>query len=188
MNVFAILLQHAEEAGAEPSVFNLSTNVSFWTLVIFLVLLFVLAKFAFPPILGYAAAREERIQKSLDDAKHQREEAERLLAQQREELADARQQAQQVIAEGRQAADEIRQQLIEQARTEQQEIIARALRDIEAERGRAVEAVRREAVEVAVAAASRLVGQRLGSDADLAIVESFLGGVAADGGSPAGAA
>jgi hypothetical protein len=54
MNLLWILLQeHAEET---PNVFSLSTSVSFWTVVIFLLLMAVLSKWAFPPILGYAAA------------------------------------------------------------------------------------------------------------------------------------
>src|SRR5438477_1979526 len=101
----AMLAVLQEATAPEPSVFNLSTNVSFWTLIIFVVLLVVLGKFAYPPILGYAAAREKRIQENLDDAKRQREEAEKLLEQQRAELARARQDAQQLIGEGKQAAE-----------------------------------------------------------------------------------
>ena len=97
MNLLSVILQQAGEAGAEPNVFQLSTNVSFWTLVIFLALLAVLAKFAFPPILGYANAREQRIQDILDAAARDRGEAERILEEQRRELAEARQQAQQIL-------------------------------------------------------------------------------------------
>ena len=88
MNLLYVILQ---EHGAEsPNVFSLTQNVSLWTLIIFVVLLVILNKFAFPHILGYAAAREQRIQDAIDAAKRQREETEQLLAQQREELANAR--------------------------------------------------------------------------------------------------
>ncbi len=172
MNLFMILL--AADAEHTPNVFNLTANVSFWTVIIFLLLLGVLLKFAFPPILGYAAAREARIQKQLDDARAQREEAEQLLAQQRTQLAEARSAAQQVIAEGKQAAERVRQELLEKARVEQQDMIARAKAEIVRERDQAVEHVRREAVELALAAAAKLIGERIDADADRRLVSQYL--------------
>jgi F-type H+-transporting ATPase subunit b len=174
MNLLAIALQHAEDEAGQ-SVFNLSTSVSFWTVVIFIALAVVLAKYAFPPILGYAAAREQRIQDSLDEAKRAREEAQAALEQQRAELASARQQAQQVIAEGRVAAEKVRQDLMVRARSEQEELLERARQDIARERDQAVEAVRREAVDLALAAAGRLIEQRLTAEEDRRLVIDFLG-------------
>ena len=175
MNLLWILLQeHAGEAAAEPNVFNLSTSVSFWTLIIFLGLLFVLSKWAFPPILGYAAAREKRIQDSLDEAKRTQEETAALLAAQRAELSKARVQAQEILADGRQAAEKVRADLLERTKAEQEAVIARAKREIEQESQRAVEQVRREAVELAIAAAAKLLEQRLGTDQDRQLVTDFL--------------
>ena len=181
MNVLLIVLQHAEEAGGTPNVFSLSTSVSVWTVVIFLLLLGVLMKFAFPPILGYAAAREHRIQNSLDEAKRLRAEAESLLAQQREELVEAKRSAQQILVDARQAADRARQDLLNQARTQQEELMARARQDIERERDRALEAVRRDAVELALAAASRLLDRRLTAEEDRKLVVDYLGQVSPRG-------
>jgi F-type H+-transporting ATPase subunit b len=165
-----LVQEHAEA----PNVFALTQNVSFWTLVIFLLLLFVLAKFAFPPILGYAAAREKRIQESLDEAKRTRAEAEGLLAQQRQELAAAKQEALQLIAEARQGADKVRDELLTRARSEQTEILARAKDEIGRERDRAIESVRREAVDLAIAAASKLIERRLGGEEDRRLVTDYL--------------
>lgn len=177
--LWSYIQEHAPAAGQaaehpQPDVFALTANVSFWTVVIFLILFAVLLKFAFPPILGYANAREKRIQDTLDETRRQQEEAARLLEQQRLQLAQARSEAQQVIAEGKSAAEKVRQDLLNRAREEQEEIIARAKADIEAERARAVEAVRREAVEVALAAASRLIEQRLDQEADRRLVNEYL--------------
>jgi F-type H+-transporting ATPase subunit b len=184
--VWVLLQEHGAEAGAEPSVFNLSTSVSFWTVVIFLLLLAVLSKWAFPPILGYAAARERRIQDSLDEAKRHRDEAEQLLAAQRHELSLARQQAQEILAEGRQSAERVRAELLERARAEQEEVVARAKQEIQSERDRAVEQVRLEAVELAIAAAARLLEQRLGSEQDRKLVSEFLSRAAPVSGKAAG--
>ena len=182
MNLLSVILQQAGEAGAEPNVFQLSTNVSFWTLVIFLALLAVLAKFAFPPILGYANAREQRIQDILDAAARDRGEAERILEEQRRELAEARQQAQQILADARQAGERVRREALEQARVEQEELVARAKRELEREREAAIDALRREAVDLSLAAASQLLGKRLGAEDDRALVRDYLDRVGAGSG------
>jgi F-type H+-transporting ATPase subunit b len=179
MTLLLALIQHAEEGAGAPNVFALSTSVSFWTIVIFLLLLGVLAKFAFPPILGYAAAREQRIQNSLDEARRLRAEAETLLAQQREQLNQARQESQQIVVEARQAAERVRHDLIEQTRAQQEQMLERARQEIERERELAVESVRREAVELALAAAARLLDQKLTAAEDRRLISDYLGRVAA---------
>ena len=179
MNLLWALVQDHGEA-AQPNVFALSESVSFWTVVIFLILLGVLAKFAFPPILGYAAAREKRIQDSLDEAKKQREEAAALLAQQRQELATARQVAQSIVQEAKSAAEKVRQDLQARGRAEQEEMLQRARAEIAAERDRAVESVRREAVDLAIAAAGKLIEQKLGAEDDRRLVSDFLGRASAN--------
>ena len=175
--ILAVLQEHAPAAAEHaesPNVFALTANVSFWTVIIFLILLFVLAKFAFPPILGYAAAREKRIQEAIDEAARQREETERLLEEQRQLLVKARGDAQALIADAQKDAERVRRELLERARSEQDEVLARAKREIEDERARAIESLRREAGDLAVAAASKLIEKRLDSQEDRRIVTEFL--------------
>ena len=181
-----IYLALAEDAAHEPSIFGLDPGVSFWTLVIFIVLSVVLAKYAFPPILGYAAAREQRIQDALDEARRQREETETLLEQQRQELLTARQEALGLISEGKQAAERVREDMLARARVEQEELVTRARQDIERERQKAIESLRREAVDLALAAAGKLVGTRVDSAEDRRLVTDYLKSV--DSASGAGAA
>src|SRR5262245_5773965 len=180
MNLLWLIQQeHPAAAGqvaehAQRGVFEFAPGTSFWTLVIFVILMGVLIKFAFPHILGYAAAREKRIQDTLDEAKRNREEADQLLEQQRQELARARTDAQQVIAEGRQAAEKVRAELLNKTRAEQEELLARARAEIELERQQAIESVRQQAVDIALAAAGKLVEERLDAENDRRIVNDFL--------------
>jgi F-type H+-transporting ATPase subunit b len=184
-----IILALAQAAEDPPSVFNLNIGVSAWTFIIFIILLVILMKFAFPPILGYAEAREARIQDALDYARQQRDEAEQLLIQQRAELDRAREQAQALLAEGRSGAERVREDMLERARAEQEELLERARRDIQREREQAVEAVRREAVEVSIAAAGMLVQRRFEAPEDRRLVAEYLQSIdGAAGGSGAGAA
>lgn len=177
MNMLWLLVQQVEagaEAAESPSIFQLNLGTSFWTLVIFFTLLFVLVKWAFPPILGYAQAREERIQKAMDDARQAREEAQLALEEQRRELAKAREESVRIIAQGKQDAETLRQELIARTHEEQRELIERVKRDIERERDQAVESVRREAVEIAMAAASRLLHRRVDAEEDRRLIREFL--------------
>ncbi|MEJ2502406.1 MAG: F0F1 ATP synthase subunit B [Gemmatimonadota bacterium] len=179
MNTLWLLIQeaeHAAEAAAEhtPSVFNLNLGTSTWTLIIFLLLLVVLRKWAFPPILGYAQAREDRIQESLDQAERAREEAREALEEQRRQLAEARDEAQQIIAQGRQDAEKVRQELVSKTEAEQREVVERAKREIEREREQALESIRREAVDLSVAAAAHLLGRKVDAKEDRRLVQEYL--------------
>jgi F-type H+-transporting ATPase subunit b len=178
MNMIWLLLQQVEagpEVPAEaPNVFNLNLGTSFWTLVIFLTLLFVLTKWAFPPILGYAQAREERIQKALEDARKAREEARLALEEQRRELAKAREDSQGIIAQGKQDAETLRQEMLARTQQEQQELLERGKRDLVREREQAVESLRREAVELTMAATSQLLNRKVDAEEDRRLVREFL--------------
>ena len=161
---------HAES----PNVFNLASNVALWTLIIFVALLWALKKWAFPPILGYAQAREDRIREMIDAAQRDREEASKLLEEQRAALGRTRDEANQILAEAKQASESVRQEIVEKAHAEHQELLARARSEIEREREKAVDSLRQEAVELALAATSKLLGQKVGGDADRRFVQDVI--------------
>jgi F-type H+-transporting ATPase subunit b len=176
-----LLAQEAE--GGSVNLLSPSGGLMFWTLIIFVLLLLLLSKFAFPPILGAVEARERSLQEAIEGAKADREAAAALLAQQRAELERSRTEAQQLIAEGRSAGEKLRAEMLEQTRQQQQELLDRARREIEAERDRAIAELRREAVDLAIAGASKVIEQNLDSTANRRLVETFLASVAStDGG------
>ncbi len=154
--------------------FDINLGLTVWTTLVFLALLGILWKFAWGPVLGAVEAREARIQGALDRAASEREAAEKLLAEHREQMADARRQAQQLVAEGREAGDRLRQEIEERARSEGRVLIERARETIEREREAAVEMLRRESVELALAAAARLMEERLDEAADRELVTGYL--------------
>jgi len=172
----------ALQEGSTPGLFQINTGLSIWTLIIFLVLLGVLYKFAYPHILGAADARERRLREVLEAAARDRAEAERLLEEQRRELANARQQVQQMVAEGKQAAERARAEMLDQARREQEELVERTRRELAREREMLLAALRDEAVDLSLAAASKLVEKRLGSQEDRELVHAYLQRAAGNGG------
>jgi F-type H+-transporting ATPase subunit b len=165
--------------------FNINVGLSAWTIVVFLGLLFVLAKYAWKPILAAVEAREQGIQGALDEAARRNAEAAELLAEHRKQLADARRQATEILAEGKAAGERVRKDIEEKSRAEGQAIIERARQEIERERDAAVDSIRKVAVELALSAASRLMSENLTQAKDRQLVERFLDDMDEGGGAQA---
>ena len=149
----------------------------FWTLLVFLVLLFVLSRYAFKPLLAAVEAREQAMERALAQARNDREEAAKLLEEHRRQLDAARSEAQAFIAEGRATAEKMKAEMLEATRTQQQELMERAKRDIEHEKTRAIAELRREAVDLAIAGASKVIEKNLDSTSNRQLVESFLSSI-----------
>src|SRR5574337_1408940 len=159
---------------AEGGPLTVEGGLMFWTVVVFILLLLVLQRFAWPQILGAVEAREKRLEAQLAEAEKNRAEAAQLLEEHRKLVADARTQAHGIVAEARGLAEKERASLMGKARLEQEELLARARKEIGAERERAVAEPRRETVDLALAAAGKLVGQRLGAETDRKLVADYL--------------
>jgi F-type H+-transporting ATPase subunit b len=170
-----------ESAGGPPhpggALVNLQLNLMFWTLAIFLILFFILRRFAFGPITAAVEAREKALEAALDAAKADRETAAKLLADHQAQLDAARGEAQKLIADGRSVAEKMRSDLLEQTRREQQEMLERARREIDSEKDRAIAQLRREAVDLALAGASKVIEQNLESAKNRQLVESYLASI-----------
>lgn len=168
--------EHGTEGGG-GGLFDINTGLSTWTLLVFAGLVFLLGKFAWGPILAAVEAREKNIQGALDEAAARNEEAQKLLDEHRQQLAEARRQASDLVAEGKAAGDRLRKEIEEKARLEAQSIVERARQEIEREKDAALDALRRESVELALAAAGRLLHQNMTQEKDRELVERFLDGV-----------
>jgi len=154
--------------------YDINTGLSFWTLIVFGILVFILGKYAWGPILQTVEAREKGIQAALDEAAARQDEAAKLLVQHKEQLADARRQASELIAEGKAAGEGVRKDIEEKARTEANDIIERARLEIGRERDAALETLRKESVDLALAAASHLMQENLDQAKDRQLVERYL--------------
>ena len=171
-----MLLSIATALQQEPARGPLTVEfgLMFWTVIVFVALLLVLRRFAWPAVLGAVEARERALEEQLAEAERSRREAAELLAQHQKLLAEARSQAHGLLAEARAAAEKERALAMEKTRQEQEELLERARRDISAERDRAVVELRREAVDLSLAAATKLIGERLNSENDRRIVQEYL--------------
>lgn len=177
---FLLLIQEHAAEGAETAKGGLLTpsgGLMFWTLIIFVILLFVLSRAAFKPMLAAVEAREKSLEDAIAGAKADREAAAKLLAEHKSQLEAARGEAQKLIAEGRSVGDKVRADMIEETRHQQQEMLERARREIESEKERAIADLRREAVELAIAGAGKVIEKNLDDASNRQIVESFLSSI-----------
>ena len=126
-----------------PNLLDPNVGVMAWTLVIFVLLLVVLSKFAFKPIFAAVEAREKALEDAIEGAKRDRAAAESMLAQQKAHLETARTEAQQIIADSRATADKMRTDLLAQTKSQQEEMIEQARRAIEGEKAAAIAADRK---------------------------------------------
>jgi F-type H+-transporting ATPase subunit b len=166
--------------GAEPAKVNLLSpagGLMFWTLVIFLVLFWVLSKFAFKPILAAVQGREQALRDAMEQATADRAAAAAELAEQKRQLDAARADAQKIIADGRLTAEQMRTDLLEQTKVQQGEMLARAKRDIESEKNSAIAELRREAVDLALAGASKVIEKNLDDAQNRKLIENYLASV-----------
>ena len=181
--MFPLLLliqEHAAEGAeaAKGGLLSPSGGLMFWTLIIFLILFFVLSRYAFKPITAAVAAREKALEDAIAGAKADREAAAKLLAEHQAQLDAARGEAQKLIVEGRQVGEKVRAEMIEETRAQQQEMLERARREIESEKVKAIADLRREAVDLAIAGAGKVIEKNLDEQSNRRLVESFLASLA----------
>jgi len=148
--------------------------VIIWTVVIFLILLAGLWRLGYPELLRMVEERERRIKKQLEDAEKANAEAQRLLDEHKKQIAAAHNQAQEILAKAKTVSQKERDVLLAKAREEYDGLLNRARKDIDAEKEKAILALRREAVDLSIAAASRVIEANLDTDANRKLVTEFL--------------
>jgi F-type H+-transporting ATPase subunit b len=170
--VLTLLQEATHEAAGGP--FTINPGLIIWTLVVFGILLVLLWWKGLPILVKSVEERERRIQKQLEDAEKANAEAQRLLEEHRKQIAAARNEAQEILAKAKTVAQKERELLLAKAREEYDALLNRARKDIEAETGKAIQALRREAVELSIAAASRVIEANLDTEANRRLVTEFL--------------
>jgi len=153
---------------------QLDPGLFLWTIFTFLILLGLLVKFAWQPLLNALEARQNTIRGALDDAEAAKQQL-RQVQQDSEVLVNkARVEADSIIADTREASAKLREDLRQQAAIEAKTIIENAERAIQLERDRALTQVRQEAVDVSLLIASKLIRRNLTKEDNEALIEEAL--------------
>ncbi|WP_299449141.1 F0F1 ATP synthase subunit B [uncultured Phascolarctobacterium sp.] len=144
----------------------------------FLVLVFVLAKFAYKPLLGMMEERKNKIASDLDAAENAKKDAEAVKAEYAAKLADARQEAQAIIENARKTAQAAHDKIMAETKVEQEQYVAAQKEIIATEKKKAMDDVRAQVISLSMIAAGKIVEQKLNSEEDKQmagkIVDSIL--------------
>jgi F-type H+-transporting ATPase subunit b len=171
-----ILAQAEGAAEEESSNFLVSPNVGLmiWTLLAFLVAMWVLRKFAWPAITEALDKRQRAIEESIEVAEHTRTEAQQLLQEYRERLREARQQADEIVGRARKAGEVHEREALEKAKIQREELLAQTRRDIDAETRRAIQEIRAEVADLTVMATEKVTRKSLDEQDQKRLVEEAL--------------
>ena len=150
---------------ASNPLIQVTPGLMIWTIVCFLITLFVLKRFAFGPIQKTIDERRDRIRASLDEADHAREEARKLLEEHRKLIASAQSDAEEILSEARRVADANERRMREELEADRQRRLEETRKQIDAETRRALEQIRSEVVELSLLAAEKVTSKSL-DDAD----------------------
>lgn len=159
---------------AAGGITDLNPGLTLWTAITFLVLLVVLSRFAWGPIVKMLSERERTIRDAIEAAKKERAEAERLLGEQKDSLARAQREAAELAKRNQQEVETLRQELTERARKEADDLVASARRQVQEELQKARAELKAQVADLAIDAAARLVKANLDEKSQRALVEEYI--------------
>ncbi len=159
---------------AAGGITDLNPGLTLWTAITFLVLLVVLSRFAWGPIVKMLNDRERTIREAIESAKKERAEAERLLVEQKDSLAKAQREAAELAKKNQREVEALRQELTTRARKEADDLVAEARRQIAEEIQKAKAELKNQVADLAIDAAARLVKANLDDKSQRALVEEYI--------------
>ena len=155
----------AAEEGGGSFLVSPDVGLMIWTLVVFLISMYILSKVAFPRIQAALDKRQQAIEDAIDTAERTRTEADKLLAEYRERLHEARSQADEIVARARKTAENNEAESVAEAKRKREEMMAATRRDIQQETRRAIQEIRNEVADLTVLATEKVTRKTL-TDAD----------------------
>lgn len=144
------------------------------SLISFLILLVVLGKFAFPPVVKILDERAERVRESLEKAEQTKVEAERLLEEYKVQMAEARTEAAKVIEQGRAVAESMKVEIVAKAKQEAEAEKTKAVEAIKAEKTAAMAELQKQVADLSVAVAGKIIGTSLNKEDHAALIERYV--------------
>jgi F-type H+-transporting ATPase subunit b len=148
--------------------------LSFWTALTFAILIVVLGKFAWGPILQMLETREKTIAEAIESAKSERQAAEAASAEMKVALAKAQAESAEMIRRNQQEVAAAKNELMAQAKKESDDLLQAARKTINEEKRQALAELRAQTVDLAIEAANRLVQMNMDEKGQKKLVEEYL--------------
>ncbi|MGE5680840.1 MAG: F0F1 ATP synthase subunit B [Bacillota bacterium] len=171
-NLAFIALQEAEEH--KGGLLDVNPGLIFWTVITFVILLFILKKVAWKPILGALEERETFIKDSITRAETARNDAEKLLEENKANLARAEEEAQKIIAQGREFSEKLKAQMLAESKEQARKMIEDATAEIKRKNVEDFEALKSQVAQIAVQAAEKILRENLDKEKQEKLVNKFI--------------
>jgi F-type H+-transporting ATPase subunit b len=174
------MISFAVSQALAAGIMDLRPGLTIWTAITFLLLVVILSKFAWGPIVKMLDERERTIRDAIDEAKKERAEAVRALTEQKATLAGAQREAAALAQKSRQDVEVLRADLTARARKEADDLVAQARLQIQEEKAKALAELKGQVADLAIAAARRLIQSSLDEKSQRALVEEYIAKLPAD--------
>ncbi len=165
------VLALAEEGG---SLIDVNPGLIFWTVITFVVLLVILKKIAWKPILAALDQREAAIKESLEKAEKAREEAQKVLDKNQANIAKAEEESKKIIDQSRAYAEKLKDQMVRDSKEQAKKIVDDATAEIERKKEAAFNELKNQVAEIAINAAEKILKERLDKDSNKKIVDKYI--------------
>lgn len=153
---------------------DINPGLIVWTIVTFILLVTVLRAYAWKPLLAVLQEREEHVRNSIERAEQARAESERILEENRKQLATAESEANRILGEGRALGEKLKNDIVDQANKQSRKMIEQAKQEIEREKESALEKLRSEVANLAIGAAEKILDETLDENRHRKIVDGYL--------------
>ncbi len=158
----------------KDTLLSVEPGLIIWTIIIFIILVLILKKFAWGPLLKSLTEREQKIKESIDNAEYMKQESEKMLAEHKLMLAKADEESRRIIAESKEMAEKVRADTLHKTTEEAHNLIQQAKSEIQREKISALNELKDEVANLAVRAAGKIIDENLNPDKQKQIVEGFI--------------
>ena len=156
------------------NIFEISPGLFVWSFITFIVLVLLLWKFAFNPLMKLQKTRQTSINQAIDDAERLRGEADALLASYKEQLTEAREEAGAILDRARKAGESTKAEALEEARAQAEATLAKARQQIERDTNQALQQIREEVADLTVAATAKVARTSLSGEDQLRLIQEAI--------------
>jgi F-type H+-transporting ATPase subunit b len=153
---------------------DINPGLIIWTIITFIIVVLILRAAAWKPLLAALTAREEQIRSSLQHAEQAQQEAQRLLEENRQQLAAAEEQSQRIIREGRNLGERLKAEIMEKANASSRHMIEQAKEEIQREKEAALVQLRGEVADLAITAAGKILDANLDTAKQRQLVDAAI--------------
>ena len=171
---YSVILLLRGDGQGNPSLLSVNPGLIIWTIIIFFILLLVLRKIAWGPLLKALNSREESIRSAIENAEKLNKEAEQMIEQNKKDLMNANAKSMAIINEAKDVATKVREELISKANEDSRKLIDQAKTEIDQQKDAALNEMKDEISEIAIKAAEKLINENLDEKKQKKIIDDFL--------------